>query len=71
MMHIMVPSIIMTIVCGRPNLSGALVDLVESGLAAAHGVVACRLGLMVLGRALAGVTSVGITDVRAVGPAII
>jgi hypothetical protein len=71
MMHIMVSSIVMTIVSGRPNLSGALVDLVETGLAAAHGVVSCRLGLVVMGWALAGVTLVGITDVSDVGPAII
>jgi hypothetical protein len=70
MMHKIVASIIMTIM-GRPELSGAGIDLVHGGLTATHGVVPGRLGLMVLGWSLAGVAAVRVRDVGAVGPAVV
>lgn len=71
MVHVMVATMFMTIVLGRPKLSGALEGLVEARLGSSHGVVTGGLRLVVVGRVLAGVAAVRIRDVCAVGPAIV
>jgi hypothetical protein len=55
----------------RPNLSGSLVGFVEAVLGTSHSVVACCLGLVVVGWALTGVAPVRVGNVRAVRPTIV
>jgi hypothetical protein len=70
MMHIRLSNMVMSKL-GRPDLSGAGIGLVHGGLGAPHGIVPCRLGLMVLGWPLASITAMRIRDVGSMGPAVI